>query len=409
MAKKKLPKHVIIKEGKWFVRRSFPTPERYANGNIRYIQVVRLCNPETEERAKEISDGIMAAMSGAVRFDEAITLNDHLDHFLRAKSTAVATRTYTDYSDLRKRYVKNLGSRELASITTFDLQTHYAGIKSAVMVGKLNTLVSMAFNQAIKWKLITDNPCRGVILPKGAHKEVEIMERSEARKFGAYCRKHDRYLVLAFALETAMRPGEYLGLRWKDLDLIKGTATIRQAVSYGKSGGWHYKPPKTRGSRRTIHLSAEMCELLKKHREIQHARIKKLERDIAKPLLIAMGRKGVNYEKRKAIRAHKRERLKIFKQHDLVFPSAKGTPLSPTSLGRFQMREACKNVGIESHSLYSLRHTAASWLLAEGVNPRVVADLLGHSGIVTLLKTYSHVLPSMSADATQKLASVLYD
>lgn len=49
------------------------------------------------------------------------------------------------------------------------------------------------------------------------------------------------------------------------------------------------------------------------------------------------------------------------------------------------------------------RHTAATLLLMQGVHPRVVQELLGHSSITVTMDTYSHVLPSMGAQAAQAM------
>ncbi len=58
--------------------------------------------------------------------------------------------------------------------------------------------------------------------------------------------------------------------------------------------------------------------------------------------------------------------------------------------------------------LYDLRHTCATLMLAAGVNPKAAGERLGHASVVITLDTYSHVLPTMRADATEKLAGVLY-
>jgi integrase len=57
--------------------------------------------------------------------------------------------------------------------------------------------------------------------------------------------------------------------------------------------------------------------------------------------------------------------------------------------------------------LYDLRHTTATLLLSEGVNPKIVSERLGHASIVLTLDTYSHVLPTMQEDATEKLEMLL--
>jgi integrase len=57
--------------------------------------------------------------------------------------------------------------------------------------------------------------------------------------------------------------------------------------------------------------------------------------------------------------------------------------------------------------LHDLRHSCATLLLAQGVNPRVVMEPLGHSQISLMLNTYSHVLPALQEDAAAKMNGIL--
>ena len=57
--------------------------------------------------------------------------------------------------------------------------------------------------------------------------------------------------------------------------------------------------------------------------------------------------------------------------------------------------------------LHDLRHTHATALLSAGVNPKVVSERLGHSDVSTTLRTYTHVLPGMQAEAAAAFAALL--
>lgn len=52
---------------------------------------------------------------------------------------------------------------------------------------------------------------------------------------------------------------------------------------------------------------------------------------------------------------------------------------------------------------HTLRHTAATLLMAEGVNIKVASEMLGHADITTTLRICSHVLPSMQDAATDSM------
>lgn len=62
----------------------------------------------------------------------------------------------------------------------------------------------------------------------------------------------------------------------------------------------------------------------------------------------------------------------------------------------------------ETLNLYSLRHSCATLLLSAGVNPKIVSERLGHASIVLTLDTYSHVLPDMQQEASDKLEKILF-
>jgi integrase len=57
--------------------------------------------------------------------------------------------------------------------------------------------------------------------------------------------------------------------------------------------------------------------------------------------------------------------------------------------------------------IHDLRHSCATLLLAQGVNPRAVMETLGHSQVSLTLNTYSHVLPSLQRDAAARMNAVL--
>jgi integrase len=85
----------------------------------------------------------------------------------------------------------------------------------------------------------------------------------------------------------------------------------------------------------------------------------------------------------------------LWQDHDLVFPSSVGTPVSGGNLNR-AFKVLLKRAGLpQSIRFHDLRHTCATLLLRQGVNPKFVQELLGHRDVGLTLNTYSHVLPDM--------------
>jgi hypothetical protein len=95
-----------------------------------------------------------------------------------------------------------------------------------------------------------------------------------------------------------------------------------------------------------------------------------------------------------------------WQKHDLVFPSDRGTPLEPRNLHR-HFKIALKRAGLpETTRFHDLRHSCATFLIAQGVHPRVVMEILGHSQISLTMNTYGHVLPETQREATTKVADL---
>lgn len=179
------------------------------------------------------------------------------------------------------------------------------------------------------------------------------------------------------SVATGMRPEEYLGLKWSDLDLEKGMAIVRRVLVRRKGGGWYFGEPKTSRSRRTVPLPTTLVGMLTVHRRKQiEVRLKA----------------GAAYQ-----------------NSDLVFATGEGTPHNSRNLAQRQYHAILKSANLPlNFRLYDLRHSCATLLLVAGENPKVVSERLGHASVVLTLDTYSHVLPSMQREATEKLEKMLF-
>jgi integrase len=90
----------------------------------------------------------------------------------------------------------------------------------------------------------------------------------------------------------------------------------------------------------------------------------------------------------------------------LNFPSPIGTPLDPSNVVKAYKR-SLKAAGLPEIRFHDLRHTAATLMLQQGINPKIVQERLGHSDISLTLNTYSHVLPHMQEEAAEKMDELL--
>jgi integrase len=97
----------------------------------------------------------------------------------------------------------------------------------------------------------------------------------------------------------------------------------------------------------------------------------------------------------------------MWQDHGLVFAMEIGTPLNRHNLCRRSFKPLHKKAGLPEIRFHDLRHTCATLLLAKGVHPKIVQELLGHATIAVTLDTYSHALPGMGDAAAGAMDEAL--
>ena len=91
-----------------------------------------------------------------------------------------------------------------------------------------------------------------------------------------------------------------------------------------------------------------------------------------------------------------------FVDSNCVIRQSNGKAFSPDSLTQKWIR-FCKAHNLKPIRLHDLRHTCATAMLGEGIDPKVIQTRLGHSDISTTMNIYVHTLPGMNKDAGDKL------
>jgi integrase len=206
-------------------------------------------------------------------------------------------------------------------------------------------------------------------------REVHPLEPAQARAFLEAIRGDRLEALYVTALGTGLRQGELLGLSWGDVDLEAGTLRVRQALQRNRSG-LVLVEPKSATSHRVVALPAIVVSALRAHRIRQlEERLGAGERWPADP-------------------------------RELVFLSTTGTPLEGVNVTR-RFQALLADAGLPRQRFHDLRHACATLLLAQGIAPRVVMETLGHSQISLTMNTYSHVVPSMTRHAAERMDEAL--
>lgn len=181
-------------------------------------------------------------------------------------------------------------------------------------------------------------------------------------------------------LTYGLRRGEALGLRWCDLDADAGTLAVRRGVKRIKSRSGATRTTilvgdlKTPKSRRTLYLTPQLLEAIKRHRALQAA-----ERLLA----------GARWQ-----------------DEDLIFPSKVGTPHDPDNLSH-TFSKICADAGLGHWHVHELRHSGASLMIAQGTPLEVVSEILGHSSITMTKDTYGHLFEDGKRAAAEAMGRLL--
>jgi integrase len=221
--------------------------------------------------------------------------------------------------------------------------------------------------------LIPRNAAAPVKPPRPRKEEIWPLDREQVRSLFEAVRGDRLEALYVLAVTAGLRRGELQGLKWEDVDLEAGTLQVRRTLSEPK-GGYIFEAPKS-GKGRQIRLTQRATEALARHRKRQ--------------LEERMKRGG------------------LWQEHGLVFSSTVGTPISGGNLNR-AFKTTLKRAGLpKSTRFHDLRHTCATLLLRQGVNPKFVQELLGHADISLTLNVYSHVLPDMGDAAVRAMDTAL--
>ena len=314
---------------------------------------------------------------------EKVSLGEYLRYWLENYARqSVRQTTMDNYTSLiDKHIIPELGHIQIAKLSPMHLQEFYnkklqygradgkPGGLAPKTVRELHSLIHKALDQALKWQAVTKNVARAVSPPRKEKKEIKHWTKDEVKEFLNSIESERLFTLYHLALNTGMRRGELLGLRWVDMRLNDGYVAVRQNLVKTNSGIL-MQEPKTSNSRRNISISSNTVAALKAHKKQQ------LQEKLAH---------GPDY-----------------KDNGLVFCRLNGLPLYPDGVSD-QFNRLVTKAGVKSITFHDLRHTHATLLLVAGIHPKVVSERLGHYSVALTLDLYSHVIPGLDQEAARKL------
>ncbi|MDQ3694795.1 MAG: site-specific integrase [Chloroflexota bacterium] len=358
----------------WRGRYSYLDP---ATGN----RVHRRVHAPTKKACQaKVRDALAKIEAGETPKDDKLTVAVFLDRWLGTVEGTVRPSTYRRYRDLLTKHAyPQIGNTRLVKLTALDLQALYADRVAAGLspttVRQIHAVLHRALRQAHQWGLADRNVASLATAPRRAKPMLTTWSATEAATVLAHAAGTDLDALWHVALLCGLRRGELLGLRWEDVDLIRGSIAIRHTMSRGKDASWHLGEPKT-GKGRAIAVSTALVATLVAHRDRQ---------------------------------AFQRQRLNdAWIETGFVFTNRTGGPLHVNRLAQ-AFRQLIAETGVPKLRLHDLRHSCATLLLGAGVPVHVVARRLGHAKPSMTLDVYAHSIAGDDAGAAERLAVLLGD
>lgn len=265
--------------------------------------------------------------------NERIKFEDFADQYLHVHcKNNNKSWAHADTANLKslKRY---LSGKLLHEITPLDVEKYKKrrldeGVKQSTVNRALTTLKCL-YNRAIEWGVIENNPAKNVRQYPENNKRLRYLEKEEIERLIGACETHVKPIVVV-AVNTGMRRGEILNLKWREIDIKKEIIYL-----------YHTKNSESR--------EVPMNSIVKK-------------------TLIGIPK---------------------LKDSPYIFHNRRNTPYKDIRKAFFR---ALDRAGIRDFKFHDLRHTFASQLVMSGVGLNTVRELLGHKSLQMTLR-YSHLSP----------------
>jgi integrase len=313
-----------------------------------------------------------------------MTVREWLTAWLAAVREEVSPKSHERYSEIVGNFLApELGNLPIVKLGPVHISAAYTrwategrrdgkpGGLSPRTRRHVHRILKAALGRAVEQQVVARNPADAFKkrLPKVERQEMVTLTAEQAAKLLESIKHSRLYWPVLIALSTGMRRGETLALRWRNIDLERGTVRVVESLEQTKAA-LRFKAPKTEKARAITLPSFAVEEL------------RRLKRQQAEELL--------------ALGVRQSGETLACGRHD-------GKPMPPRSLTHEFAKIAGRLKDVPRARFHDLRHSHATQLLSAGVHPKVAQERLGHSTITTTLDLYSHVTETMQGDAASKL------
>lgn len=313
-----------------------------------------------------------------------ITLHELLDLWLNSKKLTIkptTLETYSNYSNMIKSVFKDISIKKINSELIETRLNSLIGNKvkhgkytskdkviSSTTIRHYYNMLHMAFEFAVNRNYLKSNPCNKVERPKKEKKEMQFYTGEEISKLLNGITQYSSYIPVLLALGTGMREAEIAALTWNNVDFENGFIKVDKQIQKIE-GKLVELPPKSDSSFRMIALTEDIIEPLKEHKTKQEEVIENLK---------------------------------------YVCSNIDGSPYNPDTLGSNYRRlmkvyNLCDRLRLKYIRFHDLRHSHATFLIANHVSDKIISERLGHSDVKVTLNTYSHINELMQKNALKEI------
>lgn len=365
---------VEVQPGHWKVAVNIPASASPDGKRHRRVEYVDGGVRDAERRRRDL---LTQRDQGRLKPKTAGTVSEFLGRWLEGKRPNVAARTAARWQGLiDKQIVPHIGRKLVRDVRPATLRELYTRLQREGLSGttrqKVHAVLRQAFAQAVIDGDLAVNPCLAVRAPRIDTPEAKALDEGEASKLLEALADSPIYTAVLVALDCGLRRGELLALHWGDVDLGEHTLVVRGAVEEDGTSVT-IRSPKT-GRTRVVRLTGRATAALAAYKKRQAA------------LRLALANRWS-------------DQGLVFAAEDDHRGKLAGRIWRPTSFSRL-FRERTREAGF-TVGLHTLRHTHATTMLRAGVDPRVVADRLGHSTTRLTTDTYQHVMRDQQQEAVE--------
>ena len=316
-----------------------------------------------------------------------IILEDFLEYWLKTyKYGTIADSTYDRLENIYYKHIKtsSIAKKKISDITTDEVQFLINSKKQSLSISSLKKIKEVlypCFKYAKNTNLIPQNPIENVVIPKIAHEEKEkktsfyseqeinlIANAMSPRYYQINPRRYRYAPLYTFILNTGLRIGECMALKWEDVNYNNKTLKVNKSV--------------------TIYY--ERDNNINKTTKKQHVgNTKTLKGNRVLPL---------NDSAIYCLKVMEQRNKDIDIDSDLIFSNYQGDLLNIKSV-QTTFKNICDDIGVEYKGLHALRHTFGSMLIKKHIDIKVVSELLGHTDVRFTYNRYIHIIQEQKAEA----------